>query len=96
MVRDRVPECVCSNVERTLSLELLSTVCGQLGQMSTATRRSLDQKAMLVHMASVLGQWLQAGRPGSISVARLFDGRDGAGMPANILSLHKIVLGAEC
>lgn len=96
VVQDRLPECVCSDDERDSALELLRTVCGRLGQISTAYRRSLDQKAMFLHMASVLGKWLLAGAPGSISVARLLDGRHAAHMPASTLYLHNIVLGAEC
>lgn len=93
VVQDRLPECVCSDDERAQSLELLSTVCGRIGQMNTACRSSLDEKAMYAHMASVLGKWLLAGAPGSIGLS---DGRDSAHMPAHTVSLHNIVLGVEC
>ena len=64
--------------------------------MGTAQRCSLDQKAMLVHMASRLGTWLLAGAAGRVSVAGLVHGTDAAFMPVNTRSLHNIVLGAEC
>lgn len=96
VVQGRQPECVYSDEERSDALQLLRSVCGRIGQMHTSCRNSFDQKNMLVHMASVLGGWLLAGTPGSISVARLGDSREGLCMPSNTRLLHDIVLGAEC
>ena len=96
VVRERLPECVANEEERAAALELLGAVCGRIGQMGAASRGSLDQKAMLLHMAAGLGRWLLAGVPGSVSASGQLDGRDVAHMPPSTLSLHNIVLGAEC
>lgn len=80
-----------SRDEREAAYSVLLHACTRLSDLKALGEGTEEQQVMFTHMSALLGKWLLAGTPGSVSVTGQGPNSVLRHIPSSALSFHEVV-----